>query len=639
MLQFSKLFEPGRIGNLELKNRIIFPPMVTHLVTKEGKVSNRLIDYYAERARGGAAMVIVEAAYPSRGGHPGRMTLASDNVIPGLAKLVDAIHKEGAKVALEVNVHRGSRDEADSASPSGIPPSYTSLKPRALSVADIKRLVGEFGEGVRRIKEAGFDAVVIHGANGYLVDEFLSPLTNKRTDQYGGDLMGRARFALELVDVTRKQVGPDYPVMFRLMGDERIEGGFTTGDAAILCKMLEESGANEIGVCSGGPSTYYWVTPCIYMPPACNVDVSETIKKAVKIPVDVAGRINDPNLAEKILREEKADFVCIGRGLIADPEFPRKAMEGKVQDICPCITCNRCQASVVNHVPVSCSVYPAAGNEREFEAKLKLAERKKRILVIGGGPAGMQAAIISAQKGHDVTLWEESDKLGGQLNLACVLPSKSDIGKFLEYLKIQVNKLKVTVELKKEATVSAIEQYAPDAVVVATGSVPFIVTIPGIRGRNVVGVREFLSGERETGKTVAVWGAGLVGCETAYLLAAKGKKVIQIFPEAEPAPDAHVGEDRKVLLKKLEENKVALEVGVKEFEEITPKGIRFINKEGNEVLLEVDSIVLATGARPNNTLAKSLRGKVPELYEAGDCVEARLLLEAIHEGARAGLEI
>jgi len=403
--------------------------------------------------------------------------------------------------------------------------------------------------------------------------------------------------------------------------------------------MLVDHGVNEIGICSGGSSSYHWGCPCNYFPQAYNIDVSGTIKKAVKVPIDVAGRINDPFLAERILSEEKSDFVCIGRGLIADPQFPRKANEGQVEDIRRCIGCNRCQASVINHVPISCSVSPAAGTEREFEVKMKQTKRKRKILIIGGGPAGMEAAIISAQKGHKVALWEKSDKLGGQLNLACVTPGKSDMGKFLEYLRAQVNKLKVTIELKKEAIDSAVEQYAPDTVVVATGSVPFIVTIPGINGRNVVGTREVLSGERETGNTVAVWGAGLVGCETAYFLAAKGKKVIQIFPEPAPSPDSPVARDRDFLLKQMEENKVVFEVGVREFKEITPKGIKFIDKEGNEALLEVDTVVLATGARPDNALAKSLAGKVPELYEAGDCVEARRLYEAIHEGADVALKI
>lgn len=521
MLHFPKLFEPGRIDKLELKNRIIFPPMVTHLITKEGEVSDRLIDYYTERARGGAAMIVVEAAYPYR--HPGRMSLESEGVIPGLKKLAEAIHEAGARAALEVNVHRGSRDEADPASPSGITPANLQGKPRQLHVAEIRQLAGKFGEGAAKVREAGFDALMIHGANGYLVDEFLSPLTNRRTDEYGGDLKGRAQFALELVNITRKHVGPDYPLMFRLMGDERIDGGFTAADAAAVGKMLEESGVDEIGIVSGGPATYYWAAPCMYLPPACNVDVSESVKKAVKIPVDVAGRINDPYLAEKILREEKADFVCIGRGLIADPEFPRKTMEGKAQEICPCVACNRCSACVVNHIPVRCSVNPAAGSEREFKSKLKLADRKKRILVIGGGPSGMETAIISAKKGHNVTLWEESDKLGGQLNLACVPPGKSDTGKFLEYLKTQVNNLKVPSELKKEATVRAIEQYAPDVVVVATGSVPFIVTIPGIRGKNVFGIREVLSGARETGNRVAVWGLDLLAARSLIFSRPKGK--------------------------------------------------------------------------------------------------------------------
>jgi 2,4-dienoyl-CoA reductase-like NADH-dependent reductase (Old Yellow Enzyme family)/thioredoxin reductase len=639
MGKFVKLFEPGKIGKLELKNRIIFAPLVTYMVSDEGWITDRQIDYYAERARGGASLIVVEASYPRSSGYRGRIMLRGDGVIPGLKKLVEAVHKEGARIVCQVNTHRGRGDDWDPASPSTVPNPITGVIPRQVTVDDLKKLEEEFGEGVKRVLQAGFDGVMIHGATGYLVAEFLSPLINKRTDEYGGDIKGRAKFALELVDVTRKIVGPDYPIIFRLTADEKIPDGFGIKEAVALCKMLEEAGVDAVDVTSGSWGAHEWTNPTMYLPPGCNVDLSEAIKKAVKVPVGVAGKINDPYLAEDILRESKADFVCIGRGLVADPYFPQKAKEGRADDICKCITCARCGEFFWTKSPIGCAVNPAAGYEREFSSKLKPALKKKRVLVVGGGAAGMEAALIAAQKGHDVTLWEKGGELGGQLNIAHVPPGKDDINILFNYLKAQIKKFKVNVRLKKEADVKAITTFSPDAVILATGSTSLAPDIPGIKRKNIIDHREVLGGKKETGRKVIVMGGGYVGCETAHFLAEKGKDVTLIFRSPEPALDVIYPDNRFPLLKKLAEAKVKIEAGVKEYKEITAKGIKFINKEGNEVLLEVDNIVLATGAIPNKTLAESLKGKVPELCEAGDCIEPRRILEAIHEAARAALEI
>src|SRR4030042_855556 len=451
--------------------------------------------------------------------------LRNDGVLPGLKRLVEAIHEGGGKAVCQVNTHRGSGDEMDPASPSNIPNPITGVVPRQLTVEDMKRFEEEFGEGVRRVREAGFDGVMIHGATGYLVAEFLSPLVNKRTDAYGGDIKGRAKFALELVAATKKVVGPNYPVMFRLGADERVEGGFGIKEAIPFCKMLEEANVDEVDITSGSWKAHEWTNPTMDMPPGCNVDLSEAIKREVKIPVGVVGKIIDPYLAEEILREGKEDFIFIGRGLLADPYFPQKDLEGRTEDICKCITCARCGELFWTKNPIGCSLNRAVGDERRFLKKIKSKVKGKRVLVIGGGPGGMEAAFIAAQKGHDVTLWEKSDRLGGQLTIAKIPPGKGDVDLFLNYLKIKIKKSKGEEEYGKEANRAQVLAFAPEAVVIATGSTPLIPDIPGVKGENVVNHREVLDGIKKTGGKVIVLGGGYLGCATALFLTEKGKEV------------------------------------------------------------------------------------------------------------------
>ena len=591
---FTKLFEPGRIGKMEVKNRIIMPPCGTHYSSLDGFVTDRQVTYYGERAKGGAGLIVTEGAACRKRGKYGRILINEDKYIPAMKKLADAIHQGGTKAVAQMSSHMGSTDEVDPASPSGVPHpfagwSFIPQHTRIITATDLEELVAEYGQAARRIMEAGFDGVMIHGANGYLACELLSRHFNKRTDAYGGDLKGRAKYLLDMVREVRAKTSPDFPVILRLMGSDRVsakEGGegWSIADCVEACKIMEANGATAIDITSGSQQTLQWIHPWWFMPSGLNADVTEAIKKAgVKIPVWVTGKIDAPSVAEEILRDGKADFVCIGRGLIADPYWPTKVKEGKLEDICPCIYDNRCNEDAhMEFGPISCTANPVVGKEKEFSSKMVRLTKKKRVLVIGGGPGGMKAAVIAAQKGHRVTLWEKGNELGGQLILATIPPEKQALITLLNFLKVQVSKSGVRVILNKEATPAAVKKFAPESVIIAVGSSPLIPDIPGAKGGNVLNCREVLSGEKQVGKKAIVLGGGYVGCETSFFLANKGVDVTLIFRSSEPALDIRYRDNRKHYQDKLKEYNVKIISQVK-YGKISKNGISLTDKEGKEV--------------------------------------------------------
>jgi NADPH-dependent 2,4-dienoyl-CoA reductase/sulfur reductase-like enzyme len=343
----------------------------------------------------------------------------------------------------------------------------------------------------------------------------------------------------------------------------------------------------------------------------------------------------EPSLAEETLRDGKADFIVMGRSLIADPYWPAKAKEGRLEDICPCICDSRCREdAMIDFIPVSCTVNPVMGKEKEFASRLPRITKKKKVLILGGGPGGMQSAIIAAQKGHDVTIYEKSSKLGGQLILAAIPPDKDELNNYLNYLKVQVAKAGVKIVLNKEGTAEAVKKFAPDAVIVAVGSSPFVPDIPGIRGENVLNCREVLSGEREVGKSVIVVGGGHVGCETCFFLAEKGVKVTLTF--IEPALDVKFWMFKKYFLDKLQKYNVKVFPQV-QYRKITRNGVELTTKGGEVVFLEAENIVLAAGSTPDKALGESLKGKYLDFAEIGDCVQPRRIREAVEEAMWAAV--
>jgi len=506
--------------------------------------------------------------------------------------------------------------------------------PHALTIEEIEALIGKYIMGATITKAAGFDAVEIQGGHGYLITQFMSPYSNKREDEYGRDFEGRMRFPLGIVEGIRMVVGPDFPIIFRLSADEYVEGGLTLEDNKLIVQRLEAAGVDAISVSSGiyeSPPWYSRIFPAAGMPMGCNVPLAQGIKKVVKIPVIVAGKLGDPVLAEKVLREGKADLIAMGRALLADPELPRKAHEGRLDDIRPCIYCNEaCIGNISRMWRISCVVNPALGREREYA--IEPAKRKKRVLVVGGGPAGMEAARVASLRGHKVTLYEREKTLGGQLIAASSPPSKEPIGDLAEYLKNQIQKLGVKVKLGTEVTPALIKRLKPDVVILSTGATPVIPNIPGVRRKNVATAVDILLGRKRAGKKVVIIGGSEVGSELAWFLAEKGKKVTIVEMLGGLAMDMNMF-SRFYLLDKLAELNIEMLINTTA-QEVTDKGVVAIDMEGNKQVIEADTVILATGFRSNDGLERKLKGAIPEVYTIGDCVKPGKIWGAIDSASR-----
>lgn len=635
MVNFPRLFEHGKIGNLELRNRVVSPPHITRLVARNGGVTDALVAYYRERARAGAALVVVEGTYVDKH-YPTRFYAGSDASITGLQLLVNAIHKFGAKAAVQINVSRGRADEFESIGPSKVPHPITGVMPRVLSVEEIDWLVEANAEGARRVRDAGFDAIMIHASHGYLVSDFLSPLSNKRDDKYGGSLGNRARLILELVNRTRQKTGPDYPILVRLMGHDRV-GYFSFEDAANVAIMLQDAGVSFIDVTTGAAEAYEWAVPTERLPRACNVDAAQVVRRAVSVPISVTGRINDPYLAEQILEQGIADFVGLARPLLADPEFILKAKEGRPQEIRKCIACARCiEFSLDKPDPIRCTVNPFGGRESEIE--LKPAEQARRVLVIGGGPAGMEAARIAALRGHKVVLWEKTERLGGQLHLACLPPDKAGLQSLIEYLTGQMEKLGVKVELGKEATPESVLAFQADVVIVAVGAAPKLPDVPGADLDKVVTASDVLAGKVQVGQRCVVLAIDSIGCEVAEFLADRYRDVTIVDPSKDVASDmrgyvAYMA--RPPLVHNLQRKMVRMLTGTRPVV-ITQDGVTVIDSKGEEKVLPADTVVAAVGFTPRKELFQALENMI-KVYQIGDCAEPRRIMEAIHEAAEVSM--
>jgi 2,4-dienoyl-CoA reductase-like NADH-dependent reductase (Old Yellow Enzyme family)/thioredoxin reductase len=636
---FAKLFESGCIGNLEIANRIVLAPMLT-CYTNGPYVSERLIDYLVARAAGGAGLLITEIACVDPLGQLEHNQLAvyDDKFIPGLRKLSEAIHRHGSKIAMQIgHGGRASRSDVIGAQPvssSAIPQIRRGEIPRELTITEIQDLVNAFVSAAKRAKTAGFDGVEVHCAHNYLLRQFISRYSNTRVDRYGGNIENRTRFASDIVSRIKQEL-KGYPIWVRINGDDYVpDGGVTLEESKVVAQLLEDAGAEAISVSAG---TYdspqlIWSTQPMFLPPGCIVHLAAGIKSAVKIPVIAAGRINAPSLAEQILHERKADFLAMGRTLLADPEFPNKSAAGRISEIRKCIADNECVHSLITRGLV-CTVNAALGREREFADKR--VNRPKKIMIVGAGPGGMEAARVTAMRGHQVTVYEKSGDLGGQLNVADKPPFKGDISRMSAFYDDELDRLKVPIILNKEVTPDFVKKQAPDVVILATGASPVVLPIPGASGQNVVMANDVLTGKATTGQKAIVIGGGRVGVEVADYLSTKSVAVTIIEMQRKIGYDLGLS-FKDVVMSRLKDGHVNLLTETTAIE-IKDNSL-VVSRQGTTEVLEADTIVMAVGSRPNKDLENKLPSKIA-VYSVGDCVKPRNIIEAVAEGAKVALEI
>jgi 2,4-dienoyl-CoA reductase-like NADH-dependent reductase (Old Yellow Enzyme family)/thioredoxin reductase len=658
MNRFPNVFSPFRFGNVEVKNRIEIAPAIPCLASADGFVTRELIEYYKSLARSGAGIVTIGDSpidFEYAKDHEHTLNLGDDRVIAGLSTLVEAIQRYGAKASIEIN-HGGRFAEPrtlngrNPIAPSPIP-SETALmwaqihgttlsyQVTEMTQEHIDTVIEHYAEACNRCLQAGMEMILLHGAHGHLLGQFVSPFTNKRTDRYGGSLENRARFAVEVLTAIRKIVGNKIAIEYRVSADELVPEGMHENETLEFIKMIEDK-IDLLHVSVGlltNPLTIPHMIQPTYFPRGYNVHYAEKFRSVLKIPITTVGSI-DIAMADKLIRESKCDMVAMVRPIIADTECLNKYRQGKFADARPCLRCNKCIQKVAQFYPIRCAVNPVIGRELEY-AYVRPTDKPKKIVIAGGGPAGMQAATTAASRGHQVILLEKDGVLGGALNLASAHLFKKDMQNYRDWLVRKTERTAgIQISLSTEATADAIRTLKPDVLIIAIGAEPIIPDLPGINKPNVVTVREMLTGKSKTGEKVVIAGAGLTGCEAALDLAQQGKKVtlVDMLPFDSIASDAAFL-NKLGLLGLLQQEGVQFRTEVT-LKAITDSGVRVIDKAGNRSEIPADIVVLSLGvkARPVPPEFKDL---APEIFTIGDCNRASDLFHAVHDGFNVTVEI
>lgn len=632
--EYSPLFERTYIGKLGVRNRLVMAPMGMGC-EMNGAVGPDGVNYYEARAKGGLGMLIIGNQLVTNKTDPfTRSWYAVDTTLQewSWCTLAERVKSRGAAICIQLacglgrNAHviPGSQNVSSSVNPCFADPNQQT---RALSVDEIHAIVEAYGRGAMRAKRSGCDAVEIHAHLGYLIDQFMTPLWNKREDEYGGSFENRMRFVTEIYKEIRRNVGNDYPVLIRMCMDHKITGGRTPKGSAEIIRYLDELGIDAFDIDGGCYDAYDWGFPTNYMGEGCMTDLSAMAKAVTNKPVLNTGNFT-PEAALKAVTEGKADFILIGRGILADPDYANKLKENKREDVRPCLSCNEyCLRKASSH-PLSCSVNAPCGAEAEY--KIIKTDAPKKVVVVGGGPAGLEAARVAAEKGHKVTLYEKSSSLGGQVIPASVPEFKKPLKDLLEYFKVQLDKLGVEVKLNTEIKGDSPELAGAARIIVAVGANPLIPPIKGIDGSNVLEVTDaHLGDQSRIGHKVVIAGGGPSGVDCAIELAMEGKDVSivdmldKIYPTATPASKFSVG-------------RLMAEYGVKTYPghkvlEIAEGKITTENKDGVKEF-EADTVILALGARPNAAVAKDILDKNIEAVQIGDCVSVGQIGEAVRSG-------
>ena len=637
-----KMFEPIKINSCEIRNRFVVSAMCSYIPEVGGKSNEKFYAYHEHKAKGGYGLIVTEDYWvtPTAGGYIRCGGIWDDSQIESHVELTRRVHKHGAKIFCQI-YHAGRETTSavngvNNIAPSAIKEPTVPETPIAMTIPEIHELIEQFAKAAYRCKLAGFDGVELHAAHGYLIEQFLSPFSNKRCDEYGGSVENRSRFLVETIKAVRRLVGSEYPIQVRMTVDEYMPGGLSIEESKAIAMLAEQAGADCINVSQGEYASVQGVFPPANEAPAPYINNAAEIKKVVSIPVIGAGKINNALIAEAIVKSGKADMCVMARASLADPEMPNKVLAGRFDEIIHCVGCMQgCVGELNRGNHIRCMLNPLTAMEDEYDLS-KVAE-PKNILVVGGGVAGCEAAIVAATRGHKVTILERSGELGGQFIAASMPVGKGDYSSFIVWQKNMINKLGINVVYGVDADKATVDSYAPDKVIVAVGSSPLIPPVPGLKENGVI-AHDILLGKVDFGSKVVVIGGGLIGAETANHIAVHGATDVSVIEMLE---DIMLdGEYLPTMYIKNRFAKYNVHVHTSAKVVRVEKDAVIFEKDGAETRIDgVDTIVIATGVKPRKELEEQLSGGKYEVIAVGDASSAKNGFHNIQEGYEAGLRV
>ncbi len=653
MTMYPFIFRPGEIGSVRVKNRLLMAPMgIGALTDPDGLFSDRAIDYYEERARGGVGLILTTLCLATNRYEPWeadgiKLLPTFDHLIKtrNLKRLTERIHDHDCKIFAQLTAGWGRVYRPSLVAITGHRPFAPSETPlywtpdkmaREMTLEEIEGLIDALAHAALVAREGGFDGIELHGHEGYLLDQFKTALWNRRKDSYGGDFWGRMKFPLSVIRKIRQAVGSDFPIVYRYGLEHRIEGGREREEGLKIAKVLEEEGVAALHVDVGCYENWYWPHPPEYQEPGCMVEVAREVKKKVRIPVITVGRLGYPQLVNQVLENGDADFVAIGRPLLADPEFVRKCRTGREDDIRPCIGCHECFRRIYQSRHLSCAVNPACGDERRLE--VRESKNPKKVMVIGGGMAGLEAALISALRGHRVTLYEKSANLGGLLKVVGKHHLKKDYERLLRFQIRQVRKENVKIRLGRTVTIETVKRENPDVVFLATGSTPLqVFRVPVGSSVKCLTALDVLEERVEVGSSAVIVGGGATGCELACELADSSRSITLCEQLPELAPELFHA-NRDMIIESLKEKNVKILTNCK-LETIAMDGVVLKSSDGSKSSLKTDTVIVSVGMKSENGLLGELTGIVDEVYTIGDCVSPRKVKDAVWDAYKTALSL